>query len=205
MRQNPKTNPIPTIPARLVPLLLAVTVVFLMGASCLKKDGPPSPRNVHIPNLDTPSDQFYVAVRQERDARGLFEPRDRQQGLQLAMLAYERVVERFPEDDFYTPASDAKIGALHQEAGAYAKAITHFQGVLERHPNDRDARLLALSGLGGSLDELNRPQEAEVYYRMLVDEFQGDNSNPSIIAIVQNAQRRLRTITVLNQSGRGRN
>lgn len=184
-------------PALLLAALL-MACVLLSAASCGRRSDT-QPGRVHIPVQETARDQFQVARQQQRNAEGVFEDRLRERELRVAIMAYQRVVDLFPNDEEWTPLAALLIGDLQRQIGENQDAIAQYQRVLEAYPEDIPARFTALFGMGRALDDLRRPQEAELYYRMLIEESSltgiDDEAIREMVAI---ARRRVRTIQVLD-------
>ncbi len=149
--------------------------------------------DVLIPHEDTVREQFALATAQERDAKGIYDKEVRSEELQKTIFAYETVEERFPDDTQFTPVSAFKIAELQQELGWHAEAIKRFDHVLQRWPEDETVRMMALYGRGKSLDELKRPEEAQVYYKMLIDEFES-SPDADVRSLVEKSRQRYRQI-----------
>ncbi len=146
-----------------------------------------------VPQEDTVEAQFNVAQSQERGARGIYDKAKRQGELEKAVIAYQAVEDRFPDDAKYTPAASLFIANIQQEIEEHEKAIAQYEHVLQTFPDDEEVRLSALLGMGISLDELARPEEAQVYYKMLIDQYQA-SSDPRVLQMVETARKRYRQI-----------
>ncbi len=169
----------------------ALTVCVLAG--CLGGNKRVSREDILIPYEDTVREQFALAAAQERDAKGIFDKETRRREIEKTVFAYVVVEERFPDDTKFTPVSAFKVAELRQELGYHREAIEQFDHVLQRWPGDDTVRMTALYGRGKSLDELKRPEEAQVYYKMLIDEFESAPA-ADVRDLVELARQRYRQI-----------
>jgi len=171
---------------------LTLAGLLTLSTGCSNR-GSVAREDVLIPREDTVAEQFTVAQRQENDARGIFDQDVRREELMKAIYAYETVEERFPDDQFHTPAAAVISAELYAEIDEHAQALQKYQSVLERWPEDEEARVAALMGMGRSLDDLRRPDEAQTYYKMLIDEYQS-STKPEVRTLVERARQRYRQI-----------
>ena len=166
--------------------LLVVACLLVSGCGLVKR---PEPTRFLIPEMDTAQEQWTLAERQLREAQGIFEPETRQVELRKAMQAYEAVVDRFPNDLRYTPTADLMIANLRREVGERQLAETQYRRVLSRYSDDEGIRIDALLGLGQTLDDLGRPADAKVHYKMVIDQYAG-SQDPLIRRSVETARAR---------------
>lgn len=164
----------------------AMLLAFLVAGCGGKKIKVP---DLLVPDMDTPAEQFQVAERARQSARSVYDPPTRNVETRKAIVAYETVLRRFPNDTRYTPASALFIGDLYREVGEPAKASAQYETVLRQYATDPTIRMEALYGLGLALDDMGRPREAKVQYKMLIDQF-GDSASPAIRQRVEEARQR---------------
>lgn len=175
------------------PSAVAIAMAALVATGGCLGARKTSTANLLIPEEDTAREQFAIAEGQERDARGVFDAEKRAEELAKALAAYEVVEKRFPDDGKYTPAASVLIAEIRQELGQNDRAIAQFNHALKTYPDDSEVRIASLLGLGKSLDGAGRPDEAQVYYKMLIDQYQ-ESTSPEIRAIVEEARQRYRQI-----------
>jgi len=185
-----------TILAGLRGMAVAAAILVLAGGAACSGNGQ---GRIHVPPQDTAREQFAVAQESESRARGVLNLADRKPFLQNAIMAYEMVVNRFPMDDRYAPAALVIIAGLNMELDNIDQAVLQYREALQKYPNDREVRVTALHGLAKALDVKKQPAEAETYYRMVVDEFGSDTTDPQIQRLVAESYRRLRTIQILKE------
>lgn len=177
----------PSISRRLVVLAAGLVLLATLPTAC--HDKTPDVPALLVPDMDTPAEQFEVAERARQSARSVFDPATRRAETRKAIVAYEAVLKRFPNDARYTPASALFIGDLHREVGDTAKAASQYETVLRNYATDPTIRIEALYGLGLALDDLGRAREAKVQYKMLIDQF-GDSADPRIRQRVEEARQK---------------
>lgn len=146
-----------------------------------------------IPREDDVKGQFEVAFGKEREARSFFDEEKRKDEMRIAILAYQKVELWFPNDKLMTPVAGLKVAVIQAELGDHANAAKSYQKALELYPSDTEVRINSLLGLGKSLDELKRPEEAQTYYKLLIDEFQ-NTTNPRYKTVVDQARNLYRQI-----------
>ena len=150
-------------------------------------------REPMIPREETASAQFEVAFAQEREAKGFFDEEKRNEELKTAIIAYTKVEAWFPNDDRYTPVAGLKVAEIHEELEDFEQAEANYRRLLEVYPNDEEIRAYALLGVGRTLDLQDRPEEAQVFYKLLIDEF-STTTNPRYKELVEDARNRYRQI-----------
>jgi TolA-binding protein len=172
---------------RMIALLMGALMLAMVASACGgKKTRVP---DLLVPDMDTAAEQFEVAERARQSAKSVFDPATRRTETRKAIVAYESVLKRFPNDTRHTPAAALFIGDLRREVGEPARAAAQYETVLRNYATDPTIRLEALYGLGLALDELGRPREAKVQYKMLIDQF-GDSADPSIRQRVEEARQK---------------
>lgn len=170
----------------------AMTAALLLAGASLAGCGGTEGEYV-IPDMNTPADQYRLAVETRQQAAGVFDPDAKKQELGKAIAAFEKLESRFPQDEMYTPAASLQIAKLYREVEQPETSLAKFRSLLARYPNDQDIRIEALMGTGLLLDELGRPEEAQEYYRLLIDEF-ADSDRPAYQTVVEQARRNYRRI-----------
>lgn len=186
----------PMIPSRWFAsrlLLLAAVAVTLLGATCRKETKLP---NVMIPEEDTAREQWLVADIQFQEARGIYDQKKRAEELRKAVVAFQAVEKRFPDDRKYTPAAALTVGTIHSELQDHANALLQFEHCLKRYPEDDAVRISALMGMGQTYDNMKQPQNAQPYYKMITDEY-ATSSDPKVKELVEQARLRYRQIRLI--------
>ncbi|MGF1571835.1 MAG: tol-pal system YbgF family protein [Sumerlaeia bacterium] len=172
-------------------LTLLFTLTVFLGSCAIF--GSRSKTELLIPREDDVQGQFEVAFSKEKDARSYFDENKRAEEMEVAILAYEKVELWFPNDKRLTPVAALKVAVIEAELGDYTRAAKSYEHVLKQYPSDTEVRINALLGLGNCLDELKRPSEAQVYYKLLIDEFQ-TTTNPRYKTLVEQARNNYRQI-----------
>lgn len=173
------------------PLAAAIVLAAVAATGCFGSKHDTS--NLLIPEEDTAKAQYDIAADQERDARGIFDTEKRNVELEKAAAAYAVVERRFPDDDRFSPASAVMIAEIRRELEQHDRAVAKYEEALKKYPDNETVRIASLLGMGKSLDALKRPEEAQQYYKMLIDQYQG-STNPETRAIVEEARQLFRRI-----------
>ncbi len=167
-------------------LLLAV---ILVGTGCRTIfGGGPS-----IPELETAREQAEVAQQQHQRARQTIDTAQRRQELERAAAAWQKVVERFPGDQRYTPAAHLRVGDVYRELERHRQAERTYREVIRRYPDSQDIHALALLYLGETLYAREQYDEGKSIFRQLIDTY-GDDTDPQLQDIVARADFQYRQI-----------
>ncbi|MDK2971703.1 MAG: hypothetical protein PWP23_1458 [Candidatus Sumerlaeota bacterium] len=188
---RPASRPVCRIASRI--LLLGAVLFTLMGATCKREAQLPK---VMVPEEDTAREQFFVADIQFQEARGIYDQKKREEELLKAIVAYQAVEKRFPDDKRYTPAAAAIVGSIYQELKQNEKALAQFEHCLQKYPEDDQVRITALMGMGQTWDNMKQPPKAQPYYKMITDEY-STSSDPKVKELVEQARLRYRQIRLI--------
>ena len=168
-------------------LLLAVALF------CLQACGP---KKIVIPEMMTPQEQYALALEAFQEAQGILVEGERQdQAILEAEAAFRLVIERFPNDDRFTPESELMLGETALLKRDFPLAVERYQEALDHYPNNHRVQTLGLFRLGESLDSIRKYRKAKEAYKLLIDRYE-DDENPSIQRLVDRAREKYRSIRV---------
>jgi tetratricopeptide (TPR) repeat protein len=145
-----------------------------------------------IPEYDTAQDQYIYAYDRKMTVRRniLKEENELQADYEKVLKCFERVVERFPEDEQYTPLAYLSIGDTYMKLGKYGKAEDQFDFILKNYIDDDALQSAALLGKASSLSALERYEEARLILRKCIDTYE-KSENESVKSYVNKCQRQL--------------
>ncbi|MBN1476534.1 tetratricopeptide repeat protein [Candidatus Sumerlaeota bacterium] len=190
---------------RLIPLAFAVAAL-LGGCSLFGRET--------IPDFPTAREQYQFADSIYSRTRPLpvenphehwrvtdvespyFEPpltRYRQRDYQQFIEAFERVVNRFPDDTEFTPIAMVRLGEFHHLAGDPFMAASRYNQVLDICGDDEVLSAAALYGLARVQMSQQQFTEAQHCYQLLIERHR-DSQNPRIIDLVGRAAQHLAQI-----------
>ena len=142
---------------------------------------------IEVPEMDTPREQAEIASRQFARANQTVDEKLRREEMQKAVKAFDVVIERFPLDRTYTPASRLLRADLFFQMDKFKESEDAYREVISLYPDIADIHAGALYGLGQSLYEQKRFREGKEAFRQLLDQYQ-NASEPSIRDRVRRAR-----------------
>ncbi len=170
-----------------LPCVFVLAVLAAAGCRTIFGGGP------SIPELETAREQAEVAQQQHQRARQTIDTDQRRQELQRAAAAWQKVVDRFPDDQRYTPAAHLRVGDVHRELEQHRRAERTYREVINRYPDIEDIHALALLYLGETLYAREQHDQGKSVFRQLLDIY-GEDNDPQIQDIVARADFQYRQI-----------
>jgi len=140
-----------------------------------------------VPEKNTPREQALIADRELRQAQQLVDEKNRREAFEKAILAFQTVQERFPDDTVYTPAATLMEGDLNAEIERWRRAEVAYRRTIAKYPNIPDVHAGALLGLGEALYAQNRNAEGNQVLAQLVESY-GTTEDPVIRTRVRRAE-----------------
>lgn len=146
----------------------------MLGALCACHREP-----IIIPDYPSATEQYLFAKKQKETAF-LSPSRETKRADQIksAILAFERVTERYPDDLRVTPMAWMDLGDMHLHNKDYREAIRHYEIVLQKYPDQDEVVCKSLFGLGRSHDGLKNFEKALDYYKQCFERFENDKRTP---------------------------
>lgn len=169
-------------------------IALLFAAIAASSTGCALSRRPIIPELDTAEDQFIFALdRRTQLKRRLVKPDDVKKETRDVIAAYEKVVERFPDDTRHTPMARLAIGSLNLNINEAKPALKQFELVQQNYPDDAELQAVALTGMAESLMLLARYEEARLTLLKCIETYENEESE-SIKSNVVRCRRHLARI-----------
>ena len=91
-------------------------------------------------------------------------------------MAFERVIERYPDDLRVTPLAWMDLGDMYLHNKDYKEAVKNYETVLQKYPDQDDAVCKSLYGMGRAYDGLKDYEKALDYYKQCFERFENDKN-----------------------------
>jgi tetratricopeptide (TPR) repeat protein len=162
---------------RAVLVLLVLCLLF----SCTK-----SP--ILIPEFATATEQ-YIFAKSLKDKVLMEQPMgtDKKTHNQAMIMAYENVINRYPDDKRVTPLAWIDLGDAYFRLGEYEKALTHYDTAKQKYPEQDDILCKSLFGAARSHDKLKNFEQAIANYKECFVRYEND-SRPYLAIIGQQSR-----------------
>ena len=164
-------------------LYRAALFLFVLCAlsSCTNKP-------IIIPEFTTATEQ-YIFAKSLRDKVLLEQPKgeDKNTRNQALIMAYENVINRFPDDKRVTPLAWTDLGDTYLRLGQYKDALSHYDTARQKYPDQDDIVCKALFGAARSHDKLKNFDQAIANYKECYTRYEND-SRPYLAIIGQQAR-----------------
>jgi tetratricopeptide (TPR) repeat protein len=148
---------------------------------------------VIIPVYDTAMDQFVFAKRIKDHAYLVADKSKRKTEFKHAILAYQKVLELFPDDEKFAPLALASMADSYFEIEQFGKAAKTYERVLKKYPDQNDIQASALYGAGVVYDRMGKHAKAQSYFKDCIERF-ANNNNPFIKDLVERSKIQYGTI-----------
>jgi len=157
------------------PRLAAASLAVALACGCSWLGG--SRHSVFIPEMNTAAEQCNFAQQLQANTFPSKDPKKQQQRLARLLAAYDKVIERFPDDPLWTPLAKLQIVELYMAAEMPQKAlpvvdqlVAQVEELIASGQTDLeyiDAK--ARYDRGRCLEEAGRKAEAQEAYRDCMD------------------------------------
>lgn len=148
--------------------LIFIIATIAVGMGC----GP----KIIIPEFNTAKEQYEFA-KMQKDNSLLARKDRREERYTQAILAFKKVIEKFPEDKQYCSVSLISIGECYYWIDKFSKSAETYEEALKLYSNLNDIRPFALYGVALSYDHLKEYEKAQYYYKTLLDAYEKDQRN----------------------------
>ena len=155
--------------------LLSTAALVLLAAGCGLFN-----RRPLVPELPTAQDQYLFAYQQKEDLKHrLIEKSEMDEEYRKIIYAYQQVIDRFPDDERFTPLAWLSQAELYDRMDEDKEAVEHYDVVLERYQDDDVLQAAALLGEGRALIDMHRFEEGRLVLMRCVDTYK-DNPDKNI-------------------------
>jgi tetratricopeptide (TPR) repeat protein len=141
-----------------------------------------------VPEFNTATEQ-YIFAKNLKDQTMLVNPKGKQRKIrdESIILAYQSVIDRFPEDQRVTPLAWVELGDTYFHQNDLDEAIVYYETCLEKYPHQDDVYCKALFGAARTYDRLKDYEKAIDYYKICYQRFENDK-RPFLAVIGQQAR-----------------
>jgi len=164
--------------------LYRATLFLVLGCvlfSCTKTP-------ILVPEFTTSTEQ-YIFAKSLKDKILLEQPtgKGKKTNNEALIMAYENVINRFPDDKRVTPLAWVDLADNYFRLGEYEKALTHYDTAKQKYPDQDDILCKALFGAARSHDKLKNFEQAIANYKECYVRYEND-SRPYLAIIGQQAR-----------------
>lgn len=141
-----------------------------------------------VPEFNTATEQ-YIFAKNLKDQTVLVNPKGKERKIRddSIILAYQSVIDRFPEDQKVTPLAWVELGDTYFRLSNIDEAIVYYETCLEKYPHQDDIYCKALFGAARTHDRLKNFEKAIDYYKKCYQRFENDK-RPFLAVIGQQAR-----------------
>ena len=168
------------------PAALAVAV-WIGVVAAAATTGCASGRGYLIPDKETAAQQYLKAV-EERSQRQRLITKDLDRKFAPVIAAFRKVVDRFPDDETYTPLALIDIGDVYRKGlRKPGKAMKYYERVFENYPNSDFLQARSMIAMARCRLQMGANAKAQGQFKEIVDVFEG-HPDPQIAQIVAEAK-----------------
>ncbi|MFP4380556.1 MAG: tetratricopeptide repeat protein [Candidatus Sumerlaeia bacterium] len=138
-------------------LFLAV----LLTVACVKNRS-----EVTVPRMETAEEQFNLAEEKYQQYRGMVPPEMRPRLERETIAAFEMVIQRYPENDRFTPLAKLRLAFMEKFRGETKAALKSFDRLIEEYPDNDLVQVYSIYNAGIICDDLKKFKKAKEYYRL---------------------------------------
>ena len=132
----------------------------------------PKPQSFVIPVYDTAEEQFRFAEKYYTDTLPSIDPERRREQMLKAIACFNKVVERFPDDEEWTPLALIWTGDVYYKSKDFEDAIKYYERARENYPNYDYVQIKALWAEGKSLELMSNYDQAHQMHREVLDRYE---------------------------------
>jgi tetratricopeptide (TPR) repeat protein len=156
----------------------ALIAALLLLAGCSKN-------RFEITRHETVTDQFEFAQEQHQVYwRSSERMTDQKRLADIAIAAYQKVIDVFPDETTYANRSRLGIARVEDEEGHDHKALATYETLIAECPDDDVVQINAMYYAGKLLDERKEFEAAKDYYRTVVDRY-SENTDKTFQQLVR--------------------
>lgn len=162
---------------RIFVFIAAISIMLLL--SCSEK--------IYIPDYNTAKEQYEFA-KEEKDSYKIIVNKEKKRlKYERVVLAFDKVLQKFPEDKEYRPLALISIGDCYRSIDKYDKAAKSYEEALTLFGDVEDIKPFALYGAAICYDKLKDFERSQLYYKTIIDSY-SNNSKSAIRDIVRKAK-----------------
>jgi tetratricopeptide (TPR) repeat protein len=160
-----------------LPCLLAILALAAPLSSCSKRPEAPGQRAAAAKALfDRATKDFHLPSAQTNAVEQARLERE-------AAAAYQQLLRQYPDQSFWAAQALRNLGNVRAAQTNLDEAVRLYAAVAERYPKEEFEVLQAWKSAADLLWDANRQADAKLFYRKIVDRFDGTNQ-PSVVRLV---------------------
>jgi tetratricopeptide (TPR) repeat protein len=144
-------------------------------------------QKIIVPAYDTALEQYAFAKKVRDRGYLITDDERRHKQFKHAIIAYDKVLTLFPDDQQFTPLAIISKAECHYAIGNYKKSAELYEKALELFPDQSDIQASALYGAADAYDQLGDHENAQFFYKECIERFK-DDERPLIKAIVEGCE-----------------
>ncbi|HPB31777.1 MAG TPA: tetratricopeptide repeat protein [Candidatus Sumerlaeota bacterium] len=148
-------------------------LISFMLAICALTAGCHSKAAILIPDFETAAEQYMFAKNMRERSFFHAEKKDERRDKAIVM-AYDKILERFPDDMKITPLAYVELGDIHYRRKDYKKAIAIYEKSILKYSTQDEIVCKALFGAASAYDHQKDFEKAMNYYKMCYERFESD-------------------------------
>ncbi len=145
-------------------LFLINFFIFILLFSCVKQ--------IFIPEFNTPKEQYEFAKSEKDGSLIIVDKKKRIEKYDNIILAFKKVIEKFPDDKDYTPLAYISIGDCYRLIDQFQKAADNYEKAFELYGDMEEIKPFALYGAAVSYDHLKDFEKAQHYFKIILDNYE---------------------------------
>ncbi|MBN1902323.1 tetratricopeptide repeat protein [Candidatus Sumerlaeota bacterium] len=141
-----------------------------------------------VPEFNTATEQ-YVFAKNLEDQTILVNPKGKERKIreESILMAYQSVIDRFPEDQKVTPLAWVELGDAFFARNDMDRSIFYYETALQKYPHQDDIVCKSLFGSARAYDRLKEYDKAIDYYKRCFQRFENDK-RPFLATVGQQAR-----------------
>jgi len=159
-----------------------LVILTLLLITCMKKS--------KIEEFPTALEQFDYAAQYHQMHSAKILQKDNTQIIKEIIEHYKRVVDKFPDDDVYTPEAKLQIANGYYLIKNYKKAIKYYNSILKGNSKLDYHYARALKGIGDCYGITEEKDLAVKYWTECINKYK-DSDNKTVIKLVDECKKNL--------------
>ncbi len=165
-------------------ILTTATLVIIISLvlSCSSKN--------KLDEFPTALEQFDYAALYHQMHSGKILTRDNEKVIKEIIRHYQKVVDKFPDDDISTPEAKMQIANGYYLIKDYKKALKYYNSILNNKSRFEYHYAKALKKIGDCYGIMDKSDQAVKYWTECIDKYK-DSDNSTVQAVVEECKKYL--------------
>lgn len=165
---------------KILPKIGLIIIVLPLLLCCLKKK--------EIKEFPTAVEQFDYAAIFHQMRSGKVLQKENKKAVKEIIQHYQKVIDKFPDDDVYTPEAKLQVANGYYVIKEYKKAMKYYNSILNGKSKLDYHYARALKGIGDCYGIENKRDLAVKYWSECVNKYK-DSDNQTVIKIVEDCKK----------------